>query len=298
MITKQFTVVGLGELLWDLLPEGKQLGGAPANFAYHAKAMGANGYVVSCIGKDDLGQEILDQLEEHGLDLSHVDKDAEHPTGTVTVELDAQGIPSYTIHENVAWDFIPTSPALLELASKTDAVCFGSLAQRLPVSRATIKQFLEATPPDCLRFFDVNLRQAFFSKEIIREGLEVSQVLKINDEELPVVGELLSISGSETDIMDALIEKFSLRVIALTRGDKGSLLYSADDQSDHPGFPPEEIADTVGAGDSFSAATVMGLLEGLKLSVVCENANRLASFVCTQNGAMPILTDELKEKLS
>ena len=287
------TVVGIGELLWDLLPDGKQLGGAPANFAYHAQCLGANAVVASCVGDDDLGREILRQLDDNGLDVAHVATDARYPTGTVSVELDAEGVPDFTIHQNVAWDFIPASPELLDLASRADAVCFGSLAQRSPASRETIRRFLDATRAGCLRIFDINLRQAFFDEETIRRSLAASDVLKLNDDELPVVCGMLSIDGDEREMLARLLDEFSLRLVALTRGEKGSVLQTPDARSEHPGFAPDQIADTVGAGDAFGAAVALGLLRGDDLDTISRNANRLASHVCSQPGAMPPVPESL-----
>ncbi|MHC4457556.1 MAG: carbohydrate kinase family protein [Planctomycetota bacterium] len=288
-----YTLIGLGEILWDMLPDGKKLGGAPANFAYHAQELGGNGVIVSCIGDDELGKEIMKQLEGLGLDLQYIAVDENHPTGTVTVELDEKGVPNFTIHENVAWDFIPSNSKLLELAAKTDAVCFGSLCQRSDVSRKTVRSFLEATGPDCLRVFDINIRQAFYNKTIVHDMLELSNVLKLNDDELPVVAGLLSLTGSQDDVFAQLTERYGLRLIALTKGANGSTLYAQGQSSDHKGFPPEKIADTVGAGDAFTAALALGLLHGKSLDNINENANRVASFVCSQSGATPKLPDSL-----
>ena len=288
----RYVLVGLGEILWDVFPTGKQLGGAPANFAYHARALGARGVPVSCIGDDMLGREILDRLKELRLPSDYIAVDSEHPTGTVTIEVDDKGKPTYTIHENVAWDFIPWSGGLAELAAGADAVCFGSLCQRRPVSRATIHNFLEVTKPDCIRVFDINLRQSYFSKEVIQGALERSDVLKLNDEELPVLGELLGLGGAEGDIVSRVIEKYGLRVVALTRGPKGSELYTAGKVSKHGAFPTE-VVDTVGAGDAFTAAITMGLLYHRTLDEINDFANRLAAFVCSQSGATPKLPDAI-----
>ncbi|UCH10316.1 MAG: carbohydrate kinase [Fidelibacterota bacterium] len=285
-------LVGLGEVLWDMLPTGKQLGGAPANFAYHAQALGGRGVVVSCVGEDVLGQEILTRLDQLGFEHRYVAIDRDHPTGTVSVELDAEGKPTYTIHENVAWDYLPYSSDLEALAGDTDAVCFGSLGQRSQVSRETIGQFLEATKPDCLRLFDLNLRQSYFNKEIIHSLLQLSNVLKLNEPELQVLTQLLAISGSETEVLRQLSERYALRVIALTRGERGSRLVTPDEESQHPGFEVE-VADTVGAGDSFAAVLAIGLLRGWKLDQINERANHIASFVCSQNGATPVLPSDL-----
>jgi fructokinase len=288
-----YTLVGPGEILWDLLPEGKKLGGAPANFAYHAQALGGKGTVVSCIGDDDLGKEITDLLENLGLEQSYIAVDKDHPTGTVSVELNDKGVPNFTIHTNVAWDFIPSSPDLLELASKADAVCFGSLCQRCDVSRQTVRDFLKATRPDCLRVFDINIRQSFYSKEIVQHMLEISNVLKLNDDELPIVADLLGIEGSETEILSKLVEQYGLKLVVLTKGDKGSRLYSKEKDSEHPGVTPEKIADTVGAGDAFTAAVALGMLLGKDLDEINEHANKVASFVCSQSGATPELPESI-----
>jgi fructokinase len=290
---RRLTVVGLGEILWDLLPAGRQLGGAPANFAYHAQALGGAGVVVSCVGADDAGREILRRLEKRGLATRYIATDPDHPTGTVSVALDVRGNPDFTIHEGVAWDFLPRAPELLELAARADAVCYGSLAQRSSVTRETIRAFLEATRPECLRVFDVNLRQRFFSEGIVRASLDRADVLKLNEEELPVVAELLGVEGTETEMLDVLLDRFSLRAVALTRGERGSLLRRPGETAEHPGFQREEIADTVGAGDAFTAAMVMGLLQERDLWAVCEGANRLAAYVCSQPGAMPAVPPEL-----
>lgn len=287
-----YTLVGLGEILWDMLPTGKQLGGAPANFAYHAQALGANGVVASCIGDDELGKEVLSWLGGLGLDCRYIAVDKAHPTGTVTVKLDEKGEPDFTIHENVAWDFIPLSADLLELAARTDAVCFGSLCQRLEVSRDTVRRFLQATKPDCLRVFDINIRQSFYNKDIVHAMLGLSNVLKLNDEELPIVAKLLYITGCQSDILSQLTQRYKLRLIALTRGAGGSRLYAQEQDSSHPGFAAQ-VADTVGAGDSFTAMMTLGLLRGEDLDKTNKDANRVASYVCSQSGATPELPADL-----
>ncbi|MEE9167548.1 MAG: carbohydrate kinase [Candidatus Neomarinimicrobiota bacterium] len=292
----EYVLVGLGELLWDMLPGAKKLGGAPANFAYHAQALRGKGVVVSCVGGDDLGREILRQLGDLGLDQKYVEVDGGHPTGTVTVELDADGDPNYTIHEDVAWDYIPFTSGSLGLAGRADAVCFGSLCQRSEVSRTTVRQFLKATPRGCLRIFDINLRQSFFNQETVQTMLELSNVLKLNEEELMVVANMLGVNGSETNVLNQLVERYALRLIALTRAANGSRLFGPGLESNHPGFPAE-IADTVGAGDSFAAMLALGLLGDISLDRVNEHANRVASFVCTQSGATPPLTNSLKDYL-
>ncbi len=281
-----YLLIGLGELLWDLLPGGKQLGGAPANFAYQAQSLGGHAAVVSCVGGDDLGHEVLRRLDELGLDRRYVAVDRDHPTGTVTVGLDADGHPDYAIQEAVAWDYIPFSSGLQALATRADAVCFGSLCQRGELSRQTVRRFLEATKPACLRVCDINLRQAYYGRESIHALLELANIFKLNDEELPVVAKLLRIGGSQTDILAQLAERYALRLIALTRGRDGSRLYGAGEDSAHGGYPAD-VADTVGAGDAFTAALTLGLLRGHPLDRINEQANRVASYVCSQPGAMP-----------
>jgi fructokinase len=293
---QKFILAGLGEILWDILPTGRQLGGAPANFAYHCQALGGKAVVVSCVGNDKLGNEILNQLQQLGLEHKYIAIDTEHPTGTVTVELDENGKPDYIIHQNVAWDFIPQTRQLLELAQSIDAVCFGSLCQRSEVSRNTVREFLRATKPECLRVFDINIRQSFYSRHIIQDMLELSNVLKLNDEELPLIADMLDIKGSETDILQTICDRCELNLIALTKGSRGSRLYTPTSDSSHAGFPAD-IADTVGAGDSFTAAITLGLLRGDELDKINERANRLAGFVCSQKGATPKLPHSLKKEL-
>jgi len=294
---RKFLVVGLGEILWDVLPDGKQLGGAPANFAYHSHVLGVEGVVVSCVGQDELGKEILESLTNLGLSTDYVAIDAEHPTGTVTVELDSEGNPEYTIHEDVAWDFIPSTPELMELAAKADAVCFGSLSQRSQTSQETVRQFLEATHSGCIRVYDINLRQQYYSKEIIDDMLTRAEVLKLNDEELPVVSSLLGIEGEDNAVLGSILKRYGLRLIVLTRGGEGSLLFGDGEISICRNFDAIEIADTVGAGDAFTAAVTTGLLRGKKLDEINKFANRLAGFVCTQVGATPKVPESLSSQI-
>jgi len=291
--TNAFSLVGLGEVLWDMLPGGKQLGGAPANFAYHSQALGHRGVIASCVGEDDLGKEILDCLGRLDIDRRYIAVDRDHPTGTVTVKLDEAGQPDFTIHTGVAWDFIPCSPELLDLAAEVDAVCFGSLCQRSDVSRSTVRKFLESTRPDCLRVFDINIRQSYYSKDIVNSMLKTSNVFKLNDDELPIVAELIEIGGSETDILAALTDRYDLRLVVLTKGSAGSRLYTGDRDSVHQGIPVAAVADTVGAGDAFTAATVVGVLKGDDLDEINDHANRVAAYVCSQKGATPELPAEL-----
>ncbi len=282
-------VVGVGEVLWDLLPEGKQLGGAPANFAYHAKGLGADGFAISCVGNDALGRELLEQLARAGIAPRYIAIDQRHPTGAVEIHLDADGKPYFAIHEEVAWDYLPPKTVFQEVISVADAVCFGSLAQRGPVSRATISGLLADVPDGCLRVFDVNLRQRFYSRDVLLSGLLVADIVKLNDEELPVIARLLKLAGEDDDAwMAALVREYGLGLLVLTRGARGAVLLSPEGRSEHPGFPAK-VADTVGAGDAFTAAVTMGVLRELSLDAINECANRVASYVCSRAGAMPEL---------
>ena len=289
-------VVGIGEVLWDVLPEGKKLGGAPANFAYHVSQFGLNSRVVSAIGNDKLGAEIERDFSEKGLE-GIIEKVA-YPTGTVQVSLDDNGVPNYTIKENVAWDNIPFTPALKELAQHTCAVSYGSLAQRNIVSRETIHAFLDAMPKEgAYKIFDINLRQNFYTKDIICESLERCNVLKINDEELVAVSRLFGYPG--IDLQDKcwiLLAKYDLKMLILTCGVNGSYVFTPG----HVSFvetPKVTVAVTVGAGDSFTAAFVSAILRGLSVSEAHKLAVNVSAYVCTQNGAMPILPDNFITKL-
>lgn len=289
-------VVGIGEVLWDVLPEGKKLGGAPANFAYHVSQFGLSSRVVSAIGNDKLGAEIERDFSEKGLE-GIIEKVA-YPTGTVQVSLDDNGVPNYTIKENVAWDNIPFTTALKELAQHTCAVSYGSLAQRNIVSRETIHAFLDAMPKEgAYKIFDINLRQNFYTKDIICESLERCNVLKINDEELVAVSRLFGYPG--IDLQDKcwiLLAKYNLKMLILTCGVNGSYVFTPG----HVSFvetPKVAVADTVGAGDSFTAAFVSAVLRGLSVSEAHKLAVNVSAYVCTQNGAMPILPDNFITKL-
>jgi fructokinase len=284
-------VVGLGELLWDLFPAGKQLGGAPANFAYITAILGDRGIVASCVGDDRLGQEALWHLKSSGLDVSRVQRDPVHPTGTVKVTVDIKGQPEYEITENVAWDFMEFSEDWISLARSTSAVCFGSLAQRNSVSRATIRAFLTALPAFAIPIFDVNLRQSFFSPGIVRDSARHAKVIKLNHEEFPRFLELLQCPLKNTERTDVaaarwLCREFSLRLVCITRGGNGSLLVTEKSHDEHPGFSVK-IADTVGAGDAFTAALVHHALRGSSLPVMNTAANRMGAWVASQEGAMP-----------
>ncbi len=286
-------VVGMGEALWDILPEGKKIGGAPANFAYHVSQFGLPSCVVSAVGNDSLGKEIVDNLTSKG--LNHHINEVPYPTGTVQVEIDQAGIPQYDIKENVAWDNIPYTASLRELAQNTRAFCFGSLAQRNVVSRETIQSYLDAMPQtdDTLVVFDVNLRQGFYSKENLCTSMQRCNILKINDEELVTVSRMFGYPG--IDLQDKcwiLLGKYNLRMLILTCGINGSYVFTPGHVSFQP-TPSVEVADTVGAGDSFTAAFIASLLRGKSVAEAHKVAVETSAFVCTKNGAMPILPPEI-----
>lgn len=290
-------VVGMGEALWDMLPEGRKLGGAPANFAYHVSQFGLDSRVVSAVGDDELGNEILANFAEKQLERQ-IEKVA-YPTGTVLVTLDEKGVPCYEIKEGVAWDNIPYTPALENLAKQTRAVCFGSLAQRNAVSRETINRFIDEMPQDenVLKIFDINLRQHFYSKELIEASLKKSNVLKINDEELVVVGEMFGFA--DIDFQDKcwiLLAKYNLKMLILTCGTEGSYVFTPGEVS-FLETPQVQVADTVGAGDSFTGAFVAAILNGKTVKDAHRLAVDVSAFVCTQNGAMPELSEEIKNRL-
>lgn len=281
-------VVGLGEILWDVFPERKILGGAPANFAYHISQFGFNGYAVSAIGEDLLGKEILENLEQKG--LNYLIEKTVYPTGTVQVNLDKEGIPQYKILENVAWDNIPFTARTENLAKNTRTACFGSLAQRNEVSRATIRRYLETMPEDSLKIFDINLRQKFYSKELIHESLTLANILKINDEEILVVADLYGWPGEEQDICKRLLNEYKLDIIILTKGTEGSYVFTPRQTSSLP-TPKVHVADTVGAGDSFTAAFIAAYMHGERIEDAHQLAVEISAYVCQQHGAMPKLTD-------
>lgn len=288
-------VVGMGEALWDVLPEGKKIGGAPANFAYHVSQFGLPSCVVSAVGEDALGKEIVDNFTSKG--LNQLIAEVPYPTGTVQVEIDQAGVPQYEIKENVAWDNIPYTAHLESLAEKTRAVCFGSLAQRNVVSRNTINRFLDAMPQndDTLVVFDVNLRQGFYNKEILCNSMKRCNILKINDEELVTVSRMFGYPG--IDLQDKcwiLLGKYNLKMLILTCGINGSYVFTPGNVSFQP-TPKVEVADTVGAGDSFTAAFIASILKGKPVSEAHQKAVETSAFVCTQQGAMPTLPTSLTE---
>ena len=268
-------MAGIGELLWDDLPSGRQLGGAPGNFAFHAMQAGCKSYVISAIGKDELGTELKHVISDLGLSNKYVQEN-EFPTSTVTVELDKKGNPGFTIHENVAWDHIRWNKDMGELAKELDAVCFGSLAQRNPESEHSIKSFLNATKPDCLKVFDINLRQKYFNKEIIFNSLYLSDILKLNEDELPVVAGYLGLKGTPEKQLDQILRHFSLKYIVYTMGSRGSIIKNAEESS-YTKVPKVQVADTVGAGDAFTAIFITGILKGIPVTETHRKATEFAA---------------------
>lgn len=291
-------IVGMGEALWDVLPEGKKLGGAPANFAYHVSQFGLNSRVVSAVGQDKLGTEILDNFREKR--LQGIIETVPYPTGTVQVTLDNEGVPCYDIKEGVAWDNIPYTEELDQLARQTQAICFGSLAQRSIVSRKTIARFLATMPdtPETLKIFDINLRQSFYTKEILCDSFSRCNVLKINDEELVTVSRLFGYPG--IDLQDKcwiLLAKYNLKMLILTCGVNGSYVFTPG----HVSFvetPTVQVADTVGAGDSFTAAFTAAIIRGRSVREAHQLAVDTSAYVCTQQGAMPVLPESLTSRLA
>lgn len=287
-------VIGMGEALWDVLPSGKKMGGAPANFAYHVSQFGVDSVAVSALGDDELGKELLGEYAKANLQVSM--QTVPYPTGTVQVTVDEKGVPAYDICQGVAWDNIEFTDELKDLASKASVVCFGSLAQRNAVSRATINAFIDAMPDDAehMKVFDINLRQAFYSKEIIEQSLSKCNILKINDDEIVVVRELLGIEASEQKaICKALIDAYDLRMVILTCGAQGSYVLTTEGEESWMDTPKVDVVDTVGAGDSFTGAFVAALLDGKSIRAAHELAVRVSAYVCTQAGAMPVLPSEL-----
>ena len=277
-------IVGIGEILWDMLPSGKALGGAPANFAYHAMRLGEEGWAVSAIGDDDLGHEILGIVDSKGLHciISVTDK----PTGTVKVELDNRGVPSYNILEDVAWDNIPFTPEMEGLAKRADAVCFGSLVQRMN-SRDSVLAFVRTMRPEALKVFDINLRQQYYSREILEESLMLADILKINDEEIRIVSDMFGLGDDDVVACRSLIAAYGLRLVILTKGADGSEVVTSNEVISQS-VGPVDVVDTVGAGDAFTAAFVVAYLRGDSLADAQRLATEIASYVCSRKGAMPL----------
>jgi fructokinase len=290
------TIVGLGEVLWDVFPDGARFGGAPANFACIAAQLAgerASVCVASRVGHDELGRRALAALSAHGVDTRSVGQD-ERPTGQVLVQLDGAGHASYTFAADTAWDNLVWSNELAELARRSDVVCFGTLGQRSAASKDTIQRFVRETPAAALRVFDINLRPPYWTPKVVFDSLELAGVLKLNDAELPILRDLLSLHGSDREVLHELCDRFSLGVVALTRGAAGSLLLNGAGECSDLSGSPVNVVDTVGAGDAFTAALVVGLLDGLPLGTIHQWAARVAAFVCTQPGATPRIPDSLR----
>jgi fructokinase len=287
MTGQSYKVVGLGEILWDMLPNGKQLGGAPANFAYISTLLGNDGIVASRVGSDSLGAEALRQLAALGVTTEFVECDPVNPTGTVQVQVDHAGQPKFEIAEGVAWDFLEWTPHWQELAEQVDAICFGSLAQRAATSRATIRQFLGAARQEAVRVFDVNLRQAFFSQAVLSDSMKFADIVKVNHEELPRIMQLSGLEHrDEIAAADALMELYHLKLVCVTRGCRGSLLISQQGLNEHPGYRIQ-VADAIGAGDAFTAGLAHEYMRGSSLPEMNETANRVGAWVASRAGAMP-----------
>ena len=287
-----FHVIAVGEVLWDLLPAGRKLGGAPANFIQHARALGADAALVSRVGDDDLGREAVARLHARGVATNLVQTEREAPTGTVSVEIGPDHQPRFTIHEDVAWDRLAVEDAALEALRAADAVCFGSLAQRTAGGAESVRRLVAASLPGALRIFDVNLRPPFVRQEVVEASLDLANVLKLNDQELPVLAAMLGLVGGEDERLEALLSRYALRLVALTRGGQGSLLVGAAGRSERPAVAVD-VADAVGAGDAFTAALALGLLRGWPLDETNRLAAEVAAFVCSRPGGAPELTPGL-----
>ena len=293
---KKNLIIGLGEALWDMLPEGKKLGGAPANFAYHAGQFGLDTVAVSALGEDRLADETIEALEKNG--LHYLMPRVPYATGTVLVTLTGNGIPTYEIKENVAWDNIPFTPEIEEAARDCRAVCFGSPAQRNVVSRQTIQHFLDATPADCLKICDINLRQQFFSKEVLEDSFRRCNILKINDEELVVVSRMSGYQElDDAKVCQQIVSDYDLQLLVLTCGTNGSYVFTKDGRQSFQPTPKVQVADTVGAGDSFTGSFCAAILNGKPMEEAHRIAVEVSAYVCTQNGAMPKYPAELVAKV-
>ena len=280
-------IVAFGEIVWDMLPSGKQIGGAPLNFAFFSKAPQTQAFVISAIGKDQLGKETMEILSNAGVDLEYVQKN-DYPTSRVLIEIDDKGCPEYEIVEGVAWDAIECTPEAVDLVKDASVFCWGSLSQRNEVSRNTLMTLLESLPEDCLKVFDINIRQNYYSREIIEKSLSYSDVLKLNEDELPLVAGMLGIEGSEEDIISSMLEKYALRYLIYTHGADFSQVHASDGQMSIIPTPKVEVEDTVGAGDSFTAAFVASMLQGDSLAQSHAKAVEVSALVCTKCGAIDV----------
>ena len=291
---KKFTIAGIGELLWDVLPDVEVIGGAPVNYAYHVTALGGKGIPITTIGRDDRGERALAELKKCGVDSRAISISDEFVTGYVAITVDEEGKASYLFPKELAWDHLMVNEYADNLCSTLDAVCFGSLAQRSEHSRRVIYGYLDRLRPETVKVFDINLRQDFYSRQVIEASLLRTDILKLNEEELPVLAGLLGMQGSSDQWLSAVIKKYKLKMAILSRGEGGSLLLTPDKSSEHPGIVTH-VEDTIGAGDSFTAAATIGYLQGLALGDINEQANRVAAYVCSQQGGMPEMPNILKE---
>ncbi|MDD3311293.1 carbohydrate kinase [Pseudodesulfovibrio sp.] len=286
------TAIGLGEILWDVLPDRSTLGGAPANFAYHVNALGGTGVPLSRIGDDKLGRQTLDALLAKNVSTRHLSLDPDHPTGTVLAKLDPEGVATYTFPDNVAWDFLAPTPDDLLLAARADIICFGTLAQRSPASRQAVRTVLRHAP-QALKIFDANLRQHFWDSATLRTSLALADVLKLNDAELDTLTTLFCLPQNPRAAMETLLHRYDLKLAVLTRGPHGSLVLSPQNASDLPG-QPTPVADTIGAGDAFTAAMALAYLHGQSTDQINRYAANVAANVCAMPGAMPDMPRELR----
>ena len=296
---KPALMIGLGEVLWDILPTGRVLGGAPANFAYMTNVLGDQGIVASCVGNDVLGREACQLLQKLGLNTSYLQRDDLHETGIATVRIDGTGQPNFTIKESVAWDFLEWTADWEELSARADVICFGSLAQRSSTSAGTIERFLQNVHPKTIRIFDVNLRQSFYNKDVLRKSFEYADIIKLNEHELIQVSSLFELGTGTAELLaQRLLQDFDLKLVCITRADRGSLLVSREQTVEHAGFQVT-VADAVGAGDAFTACLAHHYVRGNPLQQISEAANRFASWVATQRGATPPITSsQLQEILN
>jgi fructokinase len=292
-MNRQYIVAGIGEILFDVLPDGERLGGAPINFAYHVNALGGQGIAVSTVGKDYRGQRAIRELKAHGFHTATISVDPEHPTGYVIARVDDAGVPTYFFPDNVAWDHLTLTHEACRIASTLNCVCFGTLAQRSPMARAAIFDFLRKVSAGTLKICDLNLRQNFYSAELIEASLTMADILKLNDEELRVLAAIFNLTGDDGMMLAALTDRFSFDLAVLTRGAKGALLMSGKRMVEQPGHPAV-LKDTIGAGDAFTAAVALGWLMGHPLNDIAGHASRLAAYVCSQQGAMPPVPPSLK----
>lgn len=290
-------IVGLGELIWDILPEGRQLGGAPTNFAYIAHALGNQSIVASRIGADEPGREALTRLERMGISTNYLQLDSEHPTGTVRVRVDERGEARFAVNENSAWDYLEWTADWKELAPRIDAVCFGTLGQRKQQARETMINFLKHTRASALRIFDVNLRHSFFTAEMLRASLQLSSIVKLNSEELSTIAAMLKLEeDAEEALGQRLISLFELELVAITRGENGSLLVTNAETVNHSGLQIK-VKDTIGAGDAFTASLAHYRLRRAPLPIISEAANRMGAWIATQAGATPEIKRQFLESL-